>query len=106
MISLYHIAVRMNCFIPSSYITTVTRGDSEYGEEVGHFECVYMPMPARVLMLMLRRNYRMGISLRKPTVVVDGYERMVDTVLAKGGSRSLVRVLQSLRSHVTHVAVI
>lgn len=38
MLPLYHIFVRMNCFIPSSFITTVHRGDTEYGEEVGHFE--------------------------------------------------------------------
>lgn len=37
-IPMYHIAVRMNCFIPSSYITVVTRGDTVEGEEVGQFE--------------------------------------------------------------------
>ena len=41
VIPLYHIFVRMNCFIPSSYITTLSRGDTEYGEEVGHFEYVW-----------------------------------------------------------------
>ena len=39
VIPLYHVAVRLNCFIPSSYITIISRGD-EYGEEVGSFECV------------------------------------------------------------------
>ena len=39
-IPLYHIAVRMNCFIPSSYITVITRGDTVEGEEVGQFEYV------------------------------------------------------------------
>ena len=37
LLPLYHIAVRLNCFIPSSYITVITRGD-EFGEEVGQFE--------------------------------------------------------------------
>ncbi|KAI0090099.1 hypothetical protein BDY19DRAFT_992336 [Irpex rosettiformis] len=66
-IPLYHIFVRMNCFIPSSYITTVSRGDTEFGEEVGHFE--------------------MGISIRKPTVVFGGLEKIIDSVLVRGGSR-------------------
>lgn len=39
-IPVYLVTVRMNCFIPSSYITVVTRGDSVLGEEVGHFEYV------------------------------------------------------------------
>ncbi|KII93161.1 hypothetical protein PLICRDRAFT_170944 [Plicaturopsis crispa FD-325 SS-3] len=34
----YHISVSMNCFIPSSYITTIRRGGTENGEEVGDFE--------------------------------------------------------------------
>ncbi|PSS37471.1 hypothetical protein PHLCEN_2v678 [Hermanssonia centrifuga] len=38
MIPLYHISVRLNCFVPSSYITIINRGDSEHGEEVGQFE--------------------------------------------------------------------
>lgn len=42
MIPIYHISVRMNCFIPSSYITTITRGDTIRGEEVGQFEYVYV----------------------------------------------------------------
>jgi len=67
MIPLYYIFVRMNCFIPSSHITTIRRGDTEYGEEVGHFE--------------------MGVSIRKPTVVINDTEKIVDTVLTRGGSR-------------------
>ncbi|KAF9008103.1 hypothetical protein BDZ89DRAFT_1079194 [Hymenopellis radicata] len=34
----YRISVSTNCFTPSSYITTVTRGASDYGELVGEFE--------------------------------------------------------------------
>ncbi|KAI0338049.1 hypothetical protein BDW22DRAFT_826830 [Trametopsis cervina] len=67
VIPLYHIFVRMNCFIPSSYITTIHRGDTEFGEEVGHFE--------------------MGVSIRKPTVVLGGVEKIIDSVLTRGGSR-------------------
>lgn len=33
---------------------------------------------------------RMGVSIRKPTVVLDGLERIIDVVLAKGGNRALV----------------
>ena len=36
----YHVVIRMNCFIPSSYVTVVTRGDTVEGEEVGQFEYV------------------------------------------------------------------
>ncbi|KAL6302443.1 hypothetical protein BKA93DRAFT_393865 [Sparassis latifolia] len=47
----YHVSVQMNCFIPSSYITTVRRGNSEDGEMVGSFE--------------------MGISQKRSTVTID-----------------------------------
>ncbi|KAJ3551692.1 hypothetical protein NM688_g4560 [Phlebia brevispora] len=66
MIPLYHITVHLNCFIPSSYITVITRGD-EAGQEVGQFE--------------------MGLSVRKGTVTIDGRERLIDAVLSKGGTR-------------------
>ncbi|GJE85406.1 hypothetical protein PsYK624_014850 [Phanerochaete sordida] len=66
-IPLYHIAVRMNCFIPSSYITVITRGDTVEGEEVGQFE--------------------MGMTLRKGTITMNGVERVIETVLVKGGNR-------------------
>lgn len=36
--------------------------------------------------------HRMGISIRKPTVVVDGFEKMIDVVLIKGGTRTLVSI--------------
>ena len=35
----YHISVHMDCFVPSSYITVVKRGNID-GEFVGSFECV------------------------------------------------------------------
>ncbi|KAI0788683.1 hypothetical protein C8Q75DRAFT_807882 [Abortiporus biennis] len=55
---LYHITVNMNCFMPTSYITTVRRYGSE-GEVVGEFE--------------------MGFSADKPTVTYKGrYYRMED----------------------------
>lgn len=38
---LYHISVSMNCFIPSSYITTLRRGANEYGDLVAEFEYVF-----------------------------------------------------------------
>ncbi|KAI0779215.1 hypothetical protein BC629DRAFT_1523337 [Irpex lacteus] len=80
VIPLYHIFVRMNCFIPSSYITTVSRGDTEFGEEVGHFE--------------------MGVSIRKPTVVFGGLERIIDSVLTRSGSRGAVRI----ESHILYIS--
>ena len=42
MVPIYHISVRMNVFIPSSYITIVTRGDNVRGEAVGQFEYVQL----------------------------------------------------------------
>ncbi|EIM81984.1 uncharacterized protein STEHIDRAFT_161338 [Stereum hirsutum FP-91666 SS1] len=36
--ALYRISVNSNCFMPSSYITTIRRGGSEDGEFVGDFE--------------------------------------------------------------------
>jgi len=58
----YYISVNMNCFTPSSYITTIRR-DGWEGEVVGDFE--------------------MGISaLRKPnTVCFRGYERPLNEML-------------------------
>ncbi|KAI0765760.1 hypothetical protein BC629DRAFT_1540206 [Irpex lacteus] len=82
VIPLYHIFVRMNCFIPSSYITTVSRGDTEFGEQVGHFE--------------------MGVSIRKPTVVFGGLERIIDSVLTRSGSRGAVRII--IKSHIPYVS--
>ncbi|KAI0918339.1 hypothetical protein AcV5_002348 [Taiwanofungus camphoratus] len=64
----YYISVAMNCFIPSSYITTIQRGGSRDGELVGSFE--------------------MGISTRKNTVTVDGREKLMDLVLCHAGSKS------------------
>jgi hypothetical protein len=37
----YRISVRINCFTPTSHITTIRRGDSEDGELVGDFEIGY-----------------------------------------------------------------
>ncbi|KAL0959287.1 hypothetical protein HGRIS_014553 [Hohenbuehelia grisea] len=34
----YHISVSMNCFVPSSFITTIRRGGTEEGEFVSDFE--------------------------------------------------------------------
>jgi len=34
----YHISVAMNCFLPSSFVTTISRGATEHGELVGDFE--------------------------------------------------------------------
>ena len=38
---LYHISVRINCFAPSFWITTIRRS-SDSGEFVGDFECVHL----------------------------------------------------------------
>ncbi|KIP05937.1 hypothetical protein PHLGIDRAFT_19574 [Phlebiopsis gigantea 11061_1 CR5-6] len=67
MVPVYHISVRMNVFIPSSYITIVTRGDNVRGEMVGQFE--------------------MGFSIKKATVIMDGKEKLIENVLVKGGTR-------------------
>lgn len=34
----YHVSVAMNCFNPSSFITTITRGETGYGDFVAEFE--------------------------------------------------------------------
>ncbi|KAK7685466.1 hypothetical protein QCA50_011330 [Cerrena zonata] len=66
---LYHISTHVNCFIPSSYITIVRRGDSESGRLVGQFE--------------------MGISVKKSTVLIDGREKVTDAVLMKSKFKSI-----------------
>lgn len=58
----YHVSVQMNCFIPSSYITVVRRG-AEDGEMIGSFE--------------------MGISTKRSTITMDGWEQLTETVLRR-----------------------
>ncbi|PBL00572.1 hypothetical protein ARMGADRAFT_1159894 [Armillaria gallica] len=63
----YHISVRMNCFIPSSYITTIRRGATQEGAMVGDFE--------------------MGIADKTATLFIRGKEFPIGDVLGKSGSR-------------------
>ncbi|KAK0465590.1 uncharacterized protein EV420DRAFT_968344 [Desarmillaria tabescens] len=63
----YHISVRLNCFIPSSYITTIRRGATQEGAIVGDFE--------------------MGISDKTATLFIRGKEFPIGDVLGKSGSR-------------------
>ena len=35
-------------------------------------------------------SFRMGLSVRKETVIIDGREKTIDSVLVKGGSRMAV----------------
>ncbi|KAK0233643.1 hypothetical protein IW262DRAFT_1331664 [Armillaria fumosa] len=63
----YHISVRMNCFIPSSYITTIRRGATQEGAIVGDFE--------------------MGIADKTATLFIRGKEFPIGDVLGKSGSR-------------------
>jgi len=44
----YHISVNLNCFMPSSYITTIHRGATENGQFVGDFEMGISKIPATV----------------------------------------------------------
>lgn len=41
----YHISIRMNCFMPSSYITTIHLGTDELGQKLGLFEWVLLNLP-------------------------------------------------------------
>ncbi|CAL1698874.1 unnamed protein product [Somion occarium] len=66
---LYHISTYMNCFIPSSYITVIRRGDSEAGDFVGQFE--------------------MGISVKKSTIMIGGKEKVTDAVLSKNQHKAV-----------------
>ena len=34
----YYVSIRMNCFMPSSYITTIHLGTNEKGQKLGMFE--------------------------------------------------------------------
>ncbi|TCD69542.1 hypothetical protein EIP91_007166 [Steccherinum ochraceum] len=72
---LYHISTHLNCFIPSSYITVIRRGDSEAGQYVGQFE--------------------MGISVKRSSIIMDGKEKLTDAVLVKGKEKSNVGPLSA-----------
>ncbi|KAK0481707.1 hypothetical protein IW261DRAFT_1094328 [Armillaria novae-zelandiae] len=63
----YHISVGMNCFIPSSYITTIRRGATQEGPMVGDFE--------------------MGIADKTATLSIGGNEFPIGDVLGKSGPR-------------------
>ncbi|KAF9041741.1 hypothetical protein BDZ89DRAFT_1034833 [Hymenopellis radicata] len=63
----YHISVRMNCFIPSSFITTVRAGATNEGSVIGDFE--------------------MGIADTPATVMIRGKEYPMMDVLKRHGSR-------------------
>jgi len=92
---LYHISVAMNCFIPSSHVTTIRRGASEYGDYVAEFEWVccsrcYHARPNDNL------ASRMGNSEDADTMTIHGKQRLITAVLNKSGSRLQV----PLDSHV------
>ncbi|KAH8103143.1 hypothetical protein BXZ70DRAFT_774716 [Cristinia sonorae] len=72
MLPLYHISNQMNCFIPSSYITIIRRGDSENGKYVGQFE--------------------MGVSVKKSTIIMDGKEKLTDAVFVTSKDRYKRRI--------------
>lgn len=90
-IPVYHISVQMNCFIPSSFITVVSRGDSVDGVEVGRFESVC----CEILRSGFSHSSRMGHSVRKDTVQLEGRERVIDLVLTKHGTRHKMLVSES-----------
>jgi len=68
MLPLYRISIHVNCFIPTSHVTIIRRGDSEDGNYVGQFE--------------------MGISVKKSTIIIDGKEKLTDAVLIKSKDKS------------------
>ncbi len=73
----YWICVNMNCFTPSSYITTVRRGTSD-GEIVGDFECVKMIFLSFIDWI----TGRLGISaMKKPSVCMRGNEYPLSDVI-------------------------
>ncbi|KAF8993809.1 hypothetical protein BDQ17DRAFT_1331520 [Cyathus striatus] len=66
---LYHIHIGMNCFMPSSFITTITRGGNEHGELVGDF--------------------KMGIVDKTSTLLIWDTEFKLNDILSKEGSQLL-----------------
>ncbi|THH14832.1 hypothetical protein EW146_g5557 [Bondarzewia mesenterica] len=62
----YYIAVHMNCFVPTSFITIIRRGASDNGQYVGEFE--------------------MGVSERRDTVSIGQQKKWIDRVLTRQGS--------------------
>ncbi|KAJ8486928.1 hypothetical protein ONZ51_g4514 [Trametes cubensis] len=63
----YHVAVYMNCFMPSSFVTVIRRAHED-GEVVSSFE--------------------MGISTQRATVNMHGTEKFVDAVLSRTGKKT------------------
>lgn len=76
----YHISVSMNCFIPSSYITSIRRGGTENGEEVGDFEyvpkCNYCCYTSQLI-----EAHRTGKSANVGTVCIRGSEAILSSAL-------------------------
>ncbi|KAI0659915.1 hypothetical protein C8Q70DRAFT_102798 [Cubamyces menziesii] len=69
----YHVAVYMNCFMPSSFVTVIRRAHED-GEVVSSFE--------------------MGISTQRATVNMHGTEKFVDAVLSRTGKKTDDRIWQ------------
>ena len=94
----YYISVSMNCFTPSSYITTIRRdgwegemiGDFEYGINEGFYDILIAP-------------YRMGISAcrKHNTVCFRGYERPISEVLES--SSKIFRGVASSRISIQNI---
>ncbi|PBK60255.1 hypothetical protein ARMSODRAFT_733652 [Armillaria solidipes] len=58
----YHISTGSNCFIPSSYITTIRRGGTEHDELVADFEMGDSKLPESVY--IRRREYLINDAIK------------------------------------------
>lgn len=86
----YHISVSLNCFIPSSFITTIRRGSTEYGEYVGDFEYVANKINFSQNTYLFQRDVRMGISENRGTLCIRGKELPIGDALGQIGSHRQV----------------
>lgn len=82
--ALYRISVNSNCFMPSSYITTIRRGGSEDGEFVGDFE--------------------IGDSLVKWTITIGERQMLLQNIMTTKKEEAHVRA--SLRTNARAAPVV
>ncbi|TFK39475.1 hypothetical protein BDQ12DRAFT_734835 [Crucibulum laeve] len=68
--SLYYVAVNMDCFMHSSYITQIWRGGNEFGQFVGDFE---MGITKKSSTVFMREEVTVKSHLKRSGLIYNGY---------------------------------
>ena len=72
----YHISVRVNCFSPSFWVTTILKTGSENSEYVGEFECVHDTILLYLSHLTFPLSEQDGLLECKAKQIVHPWQRV------------------------------